>query len=277
MLDNVQQWLRDFHVDGLRLDAVHELHDDTAAAPARGDVARGRRARRATPAGTLWLVAESDRNDPGTVTPRGAGDAVAGLGRARPVGRRRAPRAARRADRRDPGLLRRLRRPRARWPRCCARRSSTTAPSPPSAAARHGRPVDAGTVPGWRFVASLQTHDQVGNRAQGDRLSGTGSPRPRPARLRRRDPADLAVDADAVHGRGVGRPHPVAVLHRPHRPRHRARPPPRGRKAEFGSHGWDEDDVPDPQDPETFRRSQARLVRARPGAARPAAARGTAT
>ena len=30
VLDNVQQWLRDFHVDGLRLDAVHELHDDSA-------------------------------------------------------------------------------------------------------------------------------------------------------------------------------------------------------------------------------------------------------
>ncbi len=38
---------------------------------------------------------------------------------------------------------------------------------------RHGRPVDAATVPGWRFVASLQTHDQVGNRAVGDRLSHT--------------------------------------------------------------------------------------------------------
>ena len=32
------------------------------------------------------------------------------------------------------------------------RRSSTTAPTRPSAAARHGRPVDAATVPGWRFV-----------------------------------------------------------------------------------------------------------------------------
>ncbi len=29
-----------------------------------------------------------------------------------------------------------------------------------------------------------------------------------------------------------------------------------GRRAEFGSHGWDEDEVPDPQDPETFRRSR---------------------
>ena len=40
----------------------------------------------------------------------------------------------------------------------------------------HGRPVDAATVPGSRFVASLQTHDQVGNRAQGDRLSATVDP-----------------------------------------------------------------------------------------------------
>jgi maltooligosyltrehalose trehalohydrolase len=30
----------------------------------------------------------------------------------------------------------------------------------------------------------------------------------------------------------------------------------RGRKAEFGSHGWDEADVPDPQDPATFERSR---------------------
>jgi maltooligosyltrehalose trehalohydrolase len=30
----------------------------------------------------------------------------------------------------------------------------------------------------------------------------------------------------------------------------------RGRRAEFGSHGWAEEDVPDPQDPDTFRRSR---------------------
>ena len=43
VLDNVQRWLRDFHVDGLRLDAVHELHDDERAARAGGDGPRGRR------------------------------------------------------------------------------------------------------------------------------------------------------------------------------------------------------------------------------------------
>ena len=40
----------------------------------------------------------------------------------------------------------------------------------------HGRPVDGDTTPGDRFVVSLQTHDQVGNRATGDRLSHLVSP-----------------------------------------------------------------------------------------------------
>ena len=30
IVDNVHQWLRDYHVDGLRLDAVHALHDTRA-------------------------------------------------------------------------------------------------------------------------------------------------------------------------------------------------------------------------------------------------------
>ena len=34
------------------------------------------------------------------------------------------------------------------------------------------------------------------------------------------------------------------------------RPPGEGRKAEFAEHGWDADEIPDPQDPETFERSK---------------------
>lgn len=40
----------------------------------------------------------------------------------------------------------------------------------------HGRPVDLATTGPWRFIASLQTHDQVGNRAAGDRLCHTLTP-----------------------------------------------------------------------------------------------------
>ena len=35
----------------------------------------------------------------------------------------------------------------------------------------HGRPVDTAQLPTWRLVVTDQNHDQVGNRARGDRLS----------------------------------------------------------------------------------------------------------
>ena len=72
VLDNVAQWLRDFHVDGLRLDAVHELHDESALHLLE-EMSREVDALAERTGRTLWLVAESDRNDPRTVTPRGDG------------------------------------------------------------------------------------------------------------------------------------------------------------------------------------------------------------
>ena len=75
----------------------------------------------------------------------------------------------------------------------------------------HGAPIDVDTFAGWRLVVATQNHDQIGNRAAGDRLSET---------LDRRALALAAVllmtsrvHADAVHGRGVGRIDAVAVLH----------------------------------------------------------------
>src|SRR5262249_56406197 len=35
----------------------------------------------------------------------------------------------------------------------------------------HGRPVDVLRVPAYRFVGFLQDHDQIGNRAVGDRIA----------------------------------------------------------------------------------------------------------
>ena len=79
VLDNVLQWLRDFHVDGLRLDAVHELHDDRAVHLLE-EMSREVDAFAEESGRPVWLVAESDRNDPGTVTPRADGEGVGGLG-----------------------------------------------------------------------------------------------------------------------------------------------------------------------------------------------------
>ena len=66
-------WLADYHVDGLRLDAVHALEDSSDVAPARGDGDRGRPRCRPTCGRPLTLIAESDLNDPTLVTPREAG------------------------------------------------------------------------------------------------------------------------------------------------------------------------------------------------------------
>ena len=82
LVDNALHWLRDFHFDGLRLDAVHSLVDRSAmhfleelsCEVAKLQEEAGRR---------LVLIAESDLNDPRLVTPREQG----GWGIDRAVGR----------------------------------------------------------------------------------------------------------------------------------------------------------------------------------------------
>jgi maltooligosyltrehalose trehalohydrolase len=118
---------------------------------------------------------------------------------------------------------------------------------------RHGRPLDTSTIPATRLVAYTCTHDQVGNRALGDRPS------------QNLDAGQLAVKAALVLGSpytamlfmgeewGASTPfqffssHPEPDL---------ARATAEGRKKEFADHGWDADDIPDPQDPQTFQRSK---------------------
>ena len=71
-IDNALMWLRDYHFDGLRLDAVHALSDDSADtllaelndAVAALSTSLGR---------PLLLIAESDLNDPRVITDRGKG------------------------------------------------------------------------------------------------------------------------------------------------------------------------------------------------------------
>jgi maltooligosyltrehalose trehalohydrolase len=63
IIDNALQWILDYHLDGLRLDAVHALHDESAVhiLEELGEEvhAAGRRTGR-----TVWVIAESDLNDP---------------------------------------------------------------------------------------------------------------------------------------------------------------------------------------------------------------------
>lgn len=251
VLDNVRQWFADFHVDALRLDAVHELHDDRAVHLLE-EMARETDTLAARLGRTLWLIAESDRNDPRTVTPRGVGAAVGGLGlhaqwaddvhHALHVALTGETQGYY-GDFADPGALQKvLGTPffhDGTWSSFRGR--------------RHGRPVDASSVPGWRFVASLQTHDQVGNRARGDRLSASV-------------PVGLLACGAALlltapwtpmlfMGEEWGASSPWQYF-TDHTDPDLGEAVRQGRRSEFASHGWDRDDVPDPQDPATFEASR---------------------
>ncbi|MBB2892845.1 malto-oligosyltrehalose trehalohydrolase [Flexivirga oryzae] len=243
-IDNALMWLRDFHFDGLRLDAVHELHDGRAEhlleeLARRVDALSGELGR------SLTLIAESDRNDPRTVAPRD--DSGAGLGltgqwsddvhHALHVALTGETQGYY-ADFADPDALAKvLRTPffhDGTWSSFRGR--------------HHGRPVDLDRTPAWRFVASLQTHDQVGNRATGDRLAQLVSP----GRLA----AGAALLLTAPYtpmlfmGEEWGASTPWQYF-TDHQEADLARAVSEGRRREFSSHGWDSD-VPDPQAVSTY-------------------------
>ena len=164
VVDNALMWLADFHVDGLRLDAVHELHDGSATPiPVELSAAVDRLSEQV--GRPLALVAESDRQDPRTVLPRAAGGAgmsaqwlddlhhaihvtVTGEQDGYYADYAGLPDVA--------GAYVRGFVYDGRWSEY--RQRTVGAPLP-------------ATVSGRRFVACIQNHDQVGNRARGRRLT----------------------------------------------------------------------------------------------------------
>jgi maltooligosyltrehalose trehalohydrolase len=113
------------------------------------------------------------------------------------------------------------------------------------------RGTDASARPGKQFVVSLQNHDQVGNRAQGERLSALI------------DFPLLKAGAGLVlfsayiplifMGEEYGEENPFLFFTDYQDPELK-KAVSLGRKKEFKQFGWGE--VPDPQDPETFYRSK---------------------
>ena len=124
---------------------------------------------------------------------------------------------------------------------------------------RHGRPLDTtqkSGIPATRLVAYTCTHDQVGNRALGDRPSQnlTGGQLAIKAALALGSPYTAMLFMGEEYAASTPfqffSSHPEPEL---------ARATVDGRKAEFAEHGWDaakKGDIPDPQDPETFARSK---------------------
>jgi maltooligosyltrehalose trehalohydrolase len=249
--DSALRWFRDFHVDALRLDAVHALVDSSTQhilAQLSDEVAAlAGQLRR-----PLSLIAESDLNDPVSATPTSAG----GWGMT------------------------------AQWADDVHHAIHTLVTGE-----RHGYYVDFGTpevlctaltevfvhagtfstfrdrlwgqsVPrdtdGHRFVVFASDHDQVGNRGLGDRPSAT------------LDLGALAIEAALIllspftpmifMGEEWGARTPWMYFS-DHPEPELAQAVREGRREEFGRHGWaalygEGFEVPDPQGLATFRASR---------------------
>ncbi|MGW3631394.1 malto-oligosyltrehalose trehalohydrolase [Streptomyces sp. NPDC005122] len=241
-------WLRDYRLDGLRLDAVHALRDtralhfleelSTAVDTLAADLGR-----------PLFLIAESDLNDPRLISSREEG----GLGL--------------HAQWNDDfhhalhttltGETQGYYADFARAPFAALAKTVTSGffhdgTYSSFRGRRHGRPLDRTRVSAHRLLGYSQTHDQIGNRAQGDRLSASLSP----GQLACAAALTLTGPFTPMLFMGeewaAGTPWQFFTDHTDPGLAEAVR---RGRRREFAAHGWAEEDVPDPQDPATRERS----------------------
>jgi maltooligosyltrehalose trehalohydrolase len=245
VIDNALMWLGDYHCDGLRLDAVHAIVDQSATHILEA-LAAEVRALAAHEGRPLFVVAESDLNDPRFVRSRDAGGY--GLDAAWADEWHHALHATLTGDRsgyyQDFGPLPLL----AKALRQAWVYDGTYSPHRRRV---HGRPP-AG-LSGGQFVVAAQNHDQIGNRAAGERSSALMSD----GRLK--VAAALLLTSPFVpllfQGEEWGATTPFQYF-TSHNDPGLGRVVSEGRRREFSAFGWDPDGVPDPQDPATFRRSK---------------------
>jgi maltooligosyltrehalose trehalohydrolase len=247
VIDNACMWLGHYHADGLRLDAVHAIIDDSAVhlleqLADEVDVLSTRLGR------PLFLIAESDLNDPRFVRSGDAGGF--GLDAAWADEWHHALHAVLSEDRtgyyEDFGSLALLGKAlRQAWVydgQWSTHRQRT-----------HGRPPTG--LAGHQFVVCTQNHDQVGNRALGERSSVLMSD----GRLRIAAALLLAGPFTPMlfQGEEWGATSPFQYF-TDHHDAGLGAAVSRGRRDEFASFGWAPDQIPDPQAAGTFEASKLR-------------------
>jgi maltooligosyltrehalose trehalohydrolase len=245
VLANVRMWLEDYHMDGLRLDAVHAIYDFGARHILRAikETADAAAEERGYPA---HIIAESDLNDVRIVqTPDRGGygldaqwsDDFHHVLHAFLTGERHGYYV----DYGEPSQFVKTLEQVFLLDGCYSRSRNRS----------HGAPVQG--LPGDRFVCCIQNHDQIGNRAAGERLSVLLNP------AQQRLAASLLLLAPYLPllfmGEEYGESQPFqffcsfegADLVEAVR---------QGRKREFEAFHAQGGEVPDPQAVETFERSR---------------------
>ena len=243
-IHNALQWIDEFHIDGLRVDAVHAIVDHSAE-PFLQDLTSAVRQRAQELGRRVWTFAESDLNDPRVFTPKeqlglgfdtqwaddyhhtlhalltGEQDGYyQGFGKASDLARVT-----------KSGYL---------W----------IGQHSPYRGRKYG--LKPNTTDGAKFVVSAQNHDQVGNRMMGDRLSTIVSP----------GKARLAAAAVVLSpflpmlfmGEEYGETAPFQYF-TSHSDQDLIEAVRKGRREEFDDFVWS-GDPPDPHAEETFRRSK---------------------
>ena len=244
--DNALMWMRDYHIDGLRLDAITEIVDRSAIHFLE-QLSTETEAIAADLGRSLILIAESDLNDPRVVTPREAHGygldaqwsddfhhALFTVLHSEPG----------KGYYQDFGTLEQLAKSLTRvfvydGAYSLYRRR------------HHGRPVEG--LSAHRFLGYIQNHDQVGNRAIGDRVEHiVGMQRAKVA-------AALVFTAPFVpmlfQGEEFAASTPFQYFADHDEPK-MAKSVSEGRRREFAAFGWDPASIPDPENAETFQRSK---------------------
>jgi maltooligosyltrehalose trehalohydrolase len=243
--DNALMWLRDYHCDGLRIDAVHAIID-TSAIHFLEQLANEVAALERELGRRLVLIAESDLNDSRIVRARELGGY--GIDAQWSDDFHHALHCVLTGERAgyysDFGTIADLAKA-LRYVWVYDGRYSN------HRGRQHGR-SPAG-LSGHHFLGYAQTHDQVGNRAKGER----GSHLMNAGRLK--IAAALVLTSPFVpmlfHGEEWGASTPFLYFSG-HEDLELGRAVSEGRKREFAAFGWDPGDIPDPQARETFDRSK---------------------
>ena len=162
-IDNALMWIGEFHVDALRLDAIHAIVDQSAN-PFLAELAAAVHSCAAQLGRPAWLIAENNRNDPRIFAPAQAGGYALDAQWLDDFGR--ALQALLTGDRAgfyaDFGRAADLAKA---WRHGYVLSGQTSR----YRGRRHG--ADSSAVPCERLLAYAQCHDQVGNRPRSDRLS----------------------------------------------------------------------------------------------------------
>ena len=260
VIDSALRWMRDFHIDALRLDAIHEIKDDAAAAatPQRHVLAELSDAVAALSielGRPLSLVAEADLNDVGVITPTSEEPPakVPSLGMTAQWADDVHHALHVRLTGEDQGYYGDFAEVGA-WAKAYGRAFLHNGTWSTFRERNWGAPVPEDTDP-RRFVVFGSDHDQVGNRAVGDRPSVI------------LDDAALAATAALVllspytpmlfMGEAWGTRTPFQFF-TDHEEDDLARSVSEGRVREFAGFGWDADEIPDPQAAATVEASRLR-------------------